>query len=477
MNKKIIYIFYMLSATLFSCKKLTETPLSFVEPTSFYQTKAQIEAAFAASMNSLWNGWDGYQYPGLHYFEYDDQLGGGNLVIPNNFAADLWRKHYAAILNLNTAIAAMKNGNLGSSVDEETLNQLMGQALFLRGWNYFVLVRLWGDLPLVLDDTEDPIANPPSRTAVKDIYTAIVSDLTTAVADLPAEWSDGSITKPTRDAAKGMLAKVYLTMATAPLNETDNYAKAAALAKEVIDAGTYSLIHDIDKVFTLDTRYGPEVMFTFTANYADGTMSPQVWTPPVLNGWGDYAVQPQWAEAYPETPRKDAYLLTMLNGVKYTNWSGTSTPFIKKYMYDTQDDYNAYRSNVVLPVLRLADVYLMFAEADNMANGAPTQAAVDAVNKIIERANGYTTNANHPLATIGMSKDAFDALVIEERNQELCFETGDRWFDLCRKRILGEKTIAFYRQNFSDDDYLYPLPDNDLRLNENLTQNNGYSMP
>ncbi|MBX2921947.1 MAG: RagB/SusD family nutrient uptake outer membrane protein [Chitinophagaceae bacterium] len=476
MYKKIIYIL-IISVTLFSCKKLTETPLSFVEPTSFYQTKTQIEAAYAAAMNSVWSGWSGYQYPGIQYFNHDDQMGGGNLVIPNNFSADLWRRHYEAILNLNMAIAGMKNGNLGTSVDATTYNQLMGQALFLRGWNYFCLVRLWGDLPLVLDDTEDPIANPPSRTSVKDVYVAIVTDLTTAVANLPAEWNDGSVTKPTRDAAKGMLAKVYLTMATAPLNETENYARAASLAKEVIDANTYTLIHDIDKVFTLDTRYGPEVMFTFTANYADGTMSPQVWTPPVLNGWGDFSVQPQWAEVYPETPRKDAYILHTLNGVKYTNWPGTSTPYIKKYMYDKPDDYAAYRSIVTLPVLRLADVYLIFAEADNMANGAPTQAAVDAVNKIIERANGYTTNANHPLATIGMSKDAFDALVIEERNQELCFETGDRWYDLCRKRILGEKTIEFYRQNFSDDDYLYPIPDNDIRLNQNLNQNKGYSLP
>lgn len=477
MYKKIIYIFLLVSVLITSCKKLTETPLSFVEPKDFYVTKAQIEAAFAASMNSLWSGWSGYQYPGLHYFDYDDQTAGGTMVIPNNFAADLWRKHYEAILNLNTAITAMKKGNLGTSVNEATYNQLMGQALFLRGWNYFVLVRLWGDLPLVLDDTPDPIQTPPSRTSVKDVYTAIVSDLTTAVANLPASWADGTITKPTRDAAKGILAKIYLTMATAPLNETANYEKAATLAKEVIDAGKYSLIDDIDKVFTLDSKYGPEVMFTFTSNYADGTMSPQTFFPPILGGWGDFAVQPQWAEAYPETPRKDAYLLTMLNGVKYTTWAGTSTPFIKKYMYDKKEDYDAYRSNVTFPIMRLADVYLMYAEAANMANGSPTQAAVDAVNKIINRANGNAIIANHPLATISMSKNDFDTLVIEERNQELCFEMGDRWFDLCRKRILKEKTVAFYQQNFTDADYLYPIPDNDLRLNKSLKQNEGYNMP
>lgn len=476
MYKKIFYII-SLSLTIFSCKKLEETPLSFVEPKDFYVTKGQIEAAFAASMNSLWNFWTCYQYPGLSFFENDDQMAGGTLVIPNNFASDLWSRHYSAILNLNSAVAAMKKGNLGTSVDQKTYNQLMAQALFLRGWNYFVLVRLWGDLPLILDDTPDPIQNPPSRTPVSDVYTTIVSDLEFAIANLPVKWSDGSITKPTMDAAKGMLSKVYLTMATAPLNKTEYYAKAATLAKEVIDAGNYSLIHDIDKVFTADTRYGPEVLFTFTSNYADGTLAPQVWTPGILNGWGNFVVQPQWAEAYPETPRKNAYVLTMLNGVKYTQWAGSSTPFIKKYMYDSKEDYDAYRSIIVMPILRLADIYLIFAEADNMANGVPTAEAVSAVNKIIDRANGYTANANHPLATAGMSSTAFDALVIEERNQELCFETGDRWFDLCRKRILKEKSLPFYQQNFSEDDYLYPIPDNDIRLNNKLTQNKGYAMP
>lgn len=476
MYKKIFHI-VLLSFPFFSCKKLTETPISIVEPRQFYATKSQIESAIAASMNALWDVWIGYQAPGLSYFNHDDQIAGGTLVIPNNHASDLWARHYQAILNLNTAITAMKKGNLGSAVNEETYNQLMGQALFLRGWNYFVLVRLWGDLPLVLDDTPDPILAPPYRTPVSDIYTVIEKDLSFAIANLPAQWTDGSFAKPTRDAAKGMLAKAYLTMATAPLNKTAYFEKAATLAKEVIDAGHYTLIQDINQVFTVDTRYGPEVLFTFASNYADGTVSPQVWTPPILNGWGDISVQPQWADAYPETPRKDAYILTMLNGVKYTQWSGSRTPFIKKYMYDSPEDYSAYRSVVVLPILRLADIYLIYAEAANMANGAPTQEAVNAVNKIIGRANNYMANPHHPLATVGMSRDAFDALVIEERNQELCFETGDRWFDLCRKRILKEKTLAFYQQNFSEDDYLYPIPDNDLRLNKNLTQNSGYNLP
>lgn len=475
--KYSLLIFMLITTMLFSCQKLIEKPLSFVQPADFYNTPAQIEAAFAASMNSLWSNWAAYQYPGIHYFENDDQLTGGNLVIPNNYAADIWRRHYNAILNLNSAIAAMKKGNLGSNVSKHDYDVLMAQATFLRGWNYFMLVRLWGDIPLILDDTPDPTQNPPKRTAVAQVYDLIIKDLTEASENLPRKWGDDKLTRPTRGAALGTLAKVYLTMATAPLNQTANYAKAAAAAKTVIDEKDYILIHDIDKVFTIETRYGPEVMFTFTTNYADQPMNAQSWYPPVLDGWGDFQVQSQWAEQIPETARKKAYILTEINGKKYTEWAGSSNPFVKKYMYDKPEDFNAYRSLVVTPILRFADVLLIYAEAANMANGSPTPDAVAALNQVIDRANGYVANVNHPLATTAMSKTDFDVKVIEERNQELCFELGDRWFDLVRKRILKEKSLPFIQQNFTEDDYLYPIPDNDIRLNPNLTQNPGYSKP
>lgn len=472
------YIITLLLIFAFSsCKKLEEKPLSFVEPKDFYNTPSQIIAAYTASMQGLWSNWEGYQYPGILYFINDDQQRGGNLVIPNNFASDLWSRHYGSISNVNAAIAAMKKGNLGNTVSQTEYDQLMGQGEFLRAWNYFMLVRLWGDIPLILDDTPDPIQNPPTRTPIADVYKSIVADLLDASAKLPVSWPADQSTRPTRDAAKGMLAKVYLTMATAPLNQTENYAKAADMAKQVMDAGTYSLIHDIDKVFTVDSRYGPEVMFTFTANYADQTMNGQAWTPPIMDGWGNFSVESAWAEAYPESPRKDAYLLTSIAGVKYTNWPGSNSPFIKKYMYSSSSDYEAYRSIIVMPILRLADVVLVFAEADNMANGAPTPEAVAALNSIIDRANGYVPNANHPLATTAMTKIGFDTTVIEERNQELCFELGDRWFDLLRKRILKQKSLPFYQQNFTDDDYLYPIPDNEIRLNPEIKQNPGYILP
>ena len=134
------------------------------------------------------------------------------------------------------------------------------------------------------------------------------------------------------------------------------------------------------------------------------------------------------------------------------------------------------------PILRYADVLLIYAEAANMAGGGGTapQQAVDAVNEVIDRANGYQVNPLHPLLTTAMSKQDFDAAVIQERNWELIFENGDRWFDICRKRILDDPKVTVREEdriNFSVDDYLFPIPETDLRLNPLLEQNPGYPVP
>jgi hypothetical protein len=471
-GKSCLLLLIVLSVAT-SCRKLDEEPKGFVTPDKFYNTPSQVEAVFAASLNNLWNYWGGYGY-GMGAFVHDDQYYGGNLVIGNNHANFLWRAHYTSILNLNSAIRAMNKGSLAAGTPQATVDVLMAQAKFLRAYNYFMLVRMFGDLPLFTEDIEDPITAKVARSSVADVYKLIVADFTEAAAKLPASWPAAQRGRPASGAAKALLAKAYLTMATAPLNDVSNYRKAADLAKEVIKEGRYSLVQDITKVFSLETKYGPEIMWSFNSNYADINTDPQIYRPGEMDGWGDFSVQAEWEQQIPASPRKSAYLLTEINGVPYTQWTGgAQRPFIKKFMYDKQEDYNNYKSVMNMPIIRFADVLLIYAEAENMASGGPTQEAIEAINKVIDRANGYVDNAAHPKLTTNMSKEAFDAAVIEERNQELCFEF-DRWFDLVRKRMLKEKSIPAIQQNFSDADYLFPIPDEDVQLNPLIKQNPGY---
>ncbi|HEY9489044.1 MAG TPA: RagB/SusD family nutrient uptake outer membrane protein, partial [Chryseosolibacter sp.] len=453
------------------CVDLEETPKDFIEPSNFYNSPAQIEAAFVSAMSRLYAEWDVYSY-GHGNFADDDQLFGGSLAISNDHGSGLWNAHYASIADLNPAISALNDDKLGTSAPPEQKAELMAQATFLRAFNYFNLVRLFGEVPIITEET-DVVNEEILRAPIRDVYTLIESDLQFAVEHLPPTWPEETHGRPSAGAAKTLLAKVYITMATAPLNDASYFAKARDMAADVMDDNIYSLVPEINKVFALENAYGPEMMWSFNAAEDDNSTPPQIWLPGTMaDGWGDFKADRVWGENYPAQPRKDAYLiLEDWDGTHWTEWNSTTTPHVRKYTYDTRENQERLRSVQNIPILRYAEVLLLFAEAENMEQGGPTPAAVNAVNQIIDRANDYVPNPEDPLLTTTMSQADFDAAVIEQRNLELCFEY-DRWHDLVRKRILCDMTIPEYQQNCDENDYLWPIPDTDLRLNPALGPNN-----
>ena len=459
---------------LSTCAELDEEPIDFVGPDNFFTTPAQVESAFIGSMSRLYEPWSRYGY-GIWTgaFRGTDQIRGGDLALSANWANFLWQGHYQAIGDLNAAIRALNEDKLGSGVSQEEKDLLMAQGRFLRAFNYFALVRLYGDVPLILEDT-DVAGEDISRTPTLTVYEQVISDFQFAITNLPDTWP-GQPGRPSKGAAKGFLAKVYLTMATAPVNDASYYAQARDLAADLMDDGIYNLAQNVEDVFKLEDRYGPEMIWGFNATEDDPSTCPQIWLPfTMANGWSDIRTERDWATAYPDQPRKDAYLLLVdWDGTSWEDWNG---PNVKKFLYDSRANHERFLNTQGVPLIRYSDVVLMFAEADNMASGGPTQAAVDAVNGIIDRANGYVANPNHPNVSAAMSVEEFDAAVINERNYELCFEL-DRWYDLIRKRILCDVQIESIKVNCDDNDYLFPIPQADLRLNSNLTQNPGYAVP
>lgn len=466
-TNKFGYLIVAILILLSSCKKLEEIPKSVITPDKFYTDITQVQSAYAASMNALWNRNMGYgEY--MRVFNHDDQITRGDLNITQDWGAELWSAHYSALLNINAAIASLNKGLKG--VGQQQLDLLMGQGKFLRAYNYFMLVRMFGSVPLITENTPDPFTIKLVRSTVKQVYDQIVSDFTDAIAKLPVKRSANDQGLPTKDAAKGLLAKAYLTMATFPLNEPGNYAKAAELARQVIADANYSLVPDIKNLFSVATKYGTEMMWSFNSNAQDQGPDPRIWSD--MRGFGDICAEPDWEQVYPNQPRKKAFIETELNGVLYYNL-GDYWPGVQKFLYDSPADLSAGRSVVNMPVIRFADVLLIFAEAENMSKGGPTKEAVDAINRVIDRANGYVVNAEDPLATISLTQQQFDTKVIQERNYELCFEM-DRWFDLIRKHILKQASKVSIQQNFTVDDYLFPIPLQDIRVNPLLIQNPGY---
>ena len=159
---------------------------------------------------------------------------------------------------------------------------------------------MFGGVPLIDEDTPDPALTPLARSTVEQVYTLIVSDLTFAAANLPVSWA-GAPGKPTSGAAKGILSKVYITMATYPLNQAANYKKAADVAKEVIASGTYSLVPDVAEVFSLENKYGPEMMWSYNSTADDVATDPEIWTTSDYydGGWGDAAMDTTFERRWP----------------------------------------------------------------------------------------------------------------------------------------------------------------------------------
>lgn len=480
--RKLAFLLMVTILLLPGCSKnLEEKPTSFISPVTYYNNPDQILSAIAGSMNIMKQGWI-LASTGLITWLNDDQFNGGTLVIPQDFGTFDWNFTYRAIQNVNAAIGAMETGKLQTTPDSEVAI-LMGQAKFLRAWNYFMLVRLFGGVPLVTDKTIDPSTAKIPRSSIEEVYGLIISDFEYAISTLPASWPSSQRGRPTRDAAKGLLAKAYLTMATYPLNKSEYYQKAADMAKQVIDGGEYQLVQDINDVFSFATEYGPEMMWSFNSNNLDRGPSPKGWAGSP-DGSSSQVPDPRFVDgdstyqAYPRQPRLHAYIQMYPRNIADTTGQRFSDngrlPGVKKFMYDTDADWAGGVGEVNQPIIRYADVLLIFAEAENMASGGPTPAAVEAINQIIDRANGYVPNEQDPLATLDMSKEEFDAKVMQERSWELCFEMGNRWFDLVRRRMLEEVTRPEYLKNVTPDDYLFPIPSQDILLNPLLTQNPGY---
>jgi hypothetical protein len=264
------------------------------------------------------------------------------------------------------------------------------------------------------------------------------------------------------------------------LNQTENYAKARDVADDVIMNGPYTLLPSFLDVFKTSNNRNMEIMYAFYSSPQTPYMPGNVWAPSEMDGWSSGPVKIYWAtNIYPEQPRKHSYLLLDFTSNIYDpsapiiNWSESAdgVPYIGKYNIPNlsyEQQVGGGDAGIEMKLLRFADILLIYAEAANMANGAPTQLAVDRLNMIIDRANAGTGTEER--ATTAMSKEAFDQKVIDERSFELCFE-NDRDFDVLRKRILEEVNLPDNAQGYDENDYLLPIPALDAKA---IGQNPGY---
>jgi hypothetical protein len=412
-----------------------------------------------------------------------------NTTTDNPGVANIWSAHYAGILRANIVIDKVPGI---AAVDETRKGQIVGQAQFLRGLYYFNLVRLFGDVPLTTkpqvsgDDLKVP------RTAVTAVYEQIIADLSAAETALPLAWSGEDLGRATRGAAKALLAKVYLTQ--------QQWSLAAAKAREVIDLAVYALQPDYAANFDPNTENGAESVFEVQYHSgsngwmesSEGNVRSEFMAPRQsgITPWGGFGWNQPTAEfvsGYEPGDKRKAVTVfsegdTYEPGGTYKN----SADGGKVYRYNKSISYTGHNVRKYLtglvnsfgtdspmntPVIRYADVLLMYAEALNELG--QSAAAEPYLNQVRARAG------LPPVSGLGV--DAFRDKVLHERRMELAFE-GEWWFDLVRTgraipflRALGNPDpYGVARGNIQPKHLLFPIPQGERDINPNLTQNEGY---
>jgi len=417
----------------------------------------------------------------------------------NLHVRQFWTGAYRVIAQANLALDKIPGIN---PMDEAQKKRTLGEAAFMRAWAYFYIVRLWGDVPLVTKpQSPTSVDFYPSRTGTDSVYAQIVADLKMAEeSGLP--WMDAS-GRVGLAAIKTELAKVYLTMAGYPLNKGAEYYRLAAdKAKEVIDYSTanptvvnlfttYGDLHDVTDNNKVEHLFEVQYLADIEGNPMQSLMLPNNSLAKNISAFGSgvgssiptSSFYDSYKKFEPKDKRTDEQQFFFTS--YYVNGNGAPFQLDRPYIFKHFDvaghgapgKAGTGRSNLNMPQIRFAETLLIYAEAQNRADGTPNAAAYDALNRVRGRAG------LDPLS--GLAQGTFEEAVWRERWHEFCYE-GIIWFDMVRlRKVYNEDNNGF--DNFvghvnknsgatlAEKHLLFPLPIQEMRNNPNLRpQNTGY---
>lgn len=391
----------------------------------------------------------------------------------NPYLSNFWNESYKGINKCNTVLDKIDAVDMDATQKE----QFKMEMKFLRGLMYFNLVRVYDGVPLVIQTTDVSTAYGMARNSRDEVYQQIIADFT-AAENLPASYAGNDVGRATKGAAKAMLGKVYMTL--------NDYPKAGPKLKEVIDLGQYALLENDHgsinaegylKIFDPLNHNHKESIFDVQfkkGGYGEGSNFPNNYAPqnsgtsvvPVGGTSGNNLPTEDMYEAYEDNDfRRDISMAT-----SYVNSEGETieASFVTKYK-DTPYQNNDANNN--FPVIRYADVLLMYAEVLNENNNTPE--ACTYLNQVRRRGFGYQTNETSPYDINTTDKNEFKLKVEQERRVELAFECH-RWFDLIRT---GRAVEVMSAKGFKLDatNLLCPIPQTQIDLNPNVLTQNTYT--
>ena len=552
MNKFNILIAMLVCLNICGCSDfLEEDPKGKLTIDNFYNSESDARQAINGVYRRLSDSWvTGYnikQIPNdlLKRASWDEASGLSNFTYgsENTYIAGMWQNHYAVIKDCNSVIDNV-------TANKEKINnweRYVGQAHGIRAFLYFDLVRWFGDVPLVLTDTKSLDGLEVTRTPQKEVFRQIIEDFEYCIShtmdkgDTSKGYQYGRLTK---DACHGFLAKVYLWLGSVAQrdgkeilgNAADNFEKSLEHSSAVIQGGRYKLVDYYPDVFNAKTRdkAPDEVLWCVQGLTGDDTGT---WTGMMFGIRGNQNLGGSWDNISSSDYHRMMYepsdsIRRLWNCPRMTiqddgtlwgwdykmywdtrgdqklseatennNWLQWSIGKFRRYPLADPSSYNYTNFGMDEPLLRYADVLLMYAEAYNEVNHAPgdyrpssgmdmsgisIQSAYDAVNLVRKRSRianegimhqdvlprklitDYATEVDECVPDwkpgaygyiydgvrtaweynrYGDDYTAFRTEILNERARELVAESTDRWCDLVRRGILVKQMQAWRQYN------------------------------
>lgn len=483
--KNVWFLALAVLLTLTGCGEdfLDRAPISQQNSNNFYKTAEDMRNALTAVYGSLQYG--GQYFSSMHVIgdmrsdntEITNPNAGADLQAVDNFTNvsvnsignNTWNAHYQGIQSANILIERIQP----VSMDQNLKARYIGEAKFLRALMYFNLVRIFGDVPLVVT----VITNPQQgyeygRSPVAAVYSQIIADLTEAEQVLPFTYAAADRGRATKGAAMALLGKVHLTM--------KNYPLASQKLKELIDASGqtgYRLLPSYASIFGAANQNNAESIFEVQfKSGSNGEGSPFTnQFAPIGSGRAVVSVGNPLGQNIPTADMNNAYepndlrkAVSMRTSYEL-NGAVVNHNYVVKYSGTPAANLDSDNNWIVL---RYADVLLMYAEALNEQGFVADGPAFEYLNLVRTRAGLPVKSSSNASPDLQVSNQAAFRLAVEqERRVELAFE-GHRWFDLIRTDralpLLASKGMQPHMA-------IFPIPQSQLDINPSkMFQNPNY---
>ena len=502
MKLKYFYTMIVFILVLSSCSDsfLDETDPNQITTTEFWKSAADIKSALATGYNAITDDYTGHygtvnwqlmESRTENFLERNDVRARYEISIfqntfSNDYASDLYKGAYVGIFRSNQII---QYGGAIDGIDEDDKIQLLAEAYFLRGLNYFFLVTDFGAVPITTAVAETSDDYFKEKSDMEEVWNQAISDFKRGEKYLPDTWDSSNKGRATRGAALAFLGRSYLYQA--------DYDSTIIMLEQIVNHESdfgYGLQPNYAELFDGQHENGVEGVFEIQYSNIGGT---SIWAssevdkpqttfiaqecaPGEIGGW--FEMQPSTvlldsllAEPTADgeaDPRALATIAWDYPGCVYyqkdfsSTW-GTDEVWLRKNQNWWDASEGEWKSELNEYGMRYADVLLMLAEAYTMTGDVPKAAPL--VNRIRERAQ--LTDKRSAMAQY--SQDEMMQEIRRQRNLEFARE-GLHFYDLRRWGLL-ESTIKNARQagyqNYTAKFEYYPIPENELNNNPNMSQN------